>query len=248
MSLLNDKPPLSEALSHVRYDNRAMSEWSGVDADIGITDPPFGIEFDGQASNYNRSSTPVADSYIDWPKEEYASKIRTLLSVFDDNIAEGGQILVFSGMNNADIIHQEIRDSIWRFQGKLYWAYNFAPYCSRRPAHNVYEIFWATKSESWYYDNECSYKHCHIGESNLSLLDVPREYQRDGTKYQTQLPLMVVEILLEHFSEEEDVVFDPLAGSGSVGLSAIGMGRRAIMGDLNEEAKEVFNDRIENHF
>jgi DNA modification methylase len=54
-----------------------------------------------------------------------------------------------------------------------------------------------------------------------------------------------VGVLLEHFTEPGDTVFDPLAGSGSVGIGAAGLGREAVLGDLNENAKDVFESTVE---
>jgi len=59
----------------------------------------------------------------------------------------------------------------------MYWAYNFAPACKLRPAHNVYEIFWVTKGEKWYYYKRCSTIHCEKGEPNLTTLIFKRDYK-----------------------------------------------------------------------
>ena len=100
------------------------------------------------------------------------------------------------------------------------------------------------RSDEWYYSNECSFDHCQEGEANLSLLNVKRNYLKEIPKYPTRLPVEVVGVLLEHFSQEEDVVFDPLAGSGSVGIAASALSRDAVLGDLNENAKQVFESTV----
>lgn len=220
-----------------------MSWWSGVGADIAITDPPFGIEFDGKASNYNRDESLVVDGYVEWESEDYRESIEELFDVLSENTVSNGQAIVFSGMDNSHIIHEEsIAHDVWQLEGKLYWSYNFAPYCTRRPAHNVYEIYWLTKNDEYYYSNECGYDHCQDGEANLSVLDVKRNYLKAMPKYPTRLPPKVAGILLEHFTQPDDVVFDPLAGSGTIGIVAEEKDRDAILGDLNKEAKEVYEE------
>lgn len=229
----------------VTYRLRDMSEWSGVDADLAIADPPFGIGFDGKASNYNRDESNVVDGYVEWDVDEYRAKIDTLLDVLHRNVHDDGQSIVFSGKDNSHIVHQTISDhDTWELQGKLYWAYNFAPYCSRRPAHNVYEFYWVTKSDDWYYSNECSYDHCQEGEANLSVLDINRNYMKEMPKYPTRTPLKVIKVLLEHFSEPGDTMFNPLAGSGTSGIAAATLDREAVLGDLNENGKDVFEATV----
>jgi DNA modification methylase len=234
------------AAEQISYALRDMTDWEGVGADIAITDPPFGLQFDGKASNYNRDESRVVDGYVEWEADQYADRIDTLLDVLDRNTVEDGQAVVFSGKDNSHLVHQTVLDhDEWRLEGKLYWAYNFAPYCTRRPAHNVYELYWLVKSDDWYYHNECSYDHCQEGEANLSVLDVKRNYLREMPKYPTRLPPKVVKVLLEHFSEPGDTVFDPLAGAGVVGIAAAQLNREAVVGDLNAEAKDVFSDTVD---
>lgn len=223
-----------------------MGDWSGADADLVVTDPPFGIEYDGKAPVYNRDVDRVVDGYVEWSEGDYETRVSDLLDVVEANTHEEGQALVFSGWNNSAKVHRAIEEHpTMSLEGKLYWSYNFAPYCSRRPAHNVYEIFWVVKGSDWYYANECSYDHCQEGEANLSTIPVKRDYLKEMPKYPTRLPLEIVKVLVEHYSRPGDVVFDPLAGSGSVGIAADAIGREAVMGDLNEEARDVFETTVE---
>jgi DNA modification methylase len=227
------------------YKLQDMVEWADVDADIAISDPPFGLEFDGKAGNYNRDVSRVVDGYVEWETTEYSNKINQLLDVLARNTTSKGQAIVFSGKDNSHLLHQMVLDHHnWHLEGKLYWNYNFAPYCKKRPAHNVYELFWMVKDDDWFYSNECSFDHCQEGEANLSLMDIKRNYLKEMPKYPTRLPLEVVGVLLEHFTEPGDKVFDPLAGSGSVGIGAAGLDREAILGDLNKNAKQVFESTV----
>jgi DNA modification methylase len=229
-----------------RFQVTQMSEWSGVSADLAITDPPFGIDFDSEKSNYNRDSGEVVDGYVEWDSATYRERVETLVDILYDNTTDDGQSLVFSGWNNSSVIHDVFREhDRWTLEGKMYWDYNFAPYCTRRPAHNVYEIFWAVKNDDWYYTNECSYDHCQDGEANLSVISVDRNYLPEREKYPTRLPPKVVKVLVEHFSVQGDRLFDPLAGSGTVGVVGEQLGREYVLGDCNTEAKRMFCSDME---
>lgn len=223
-----------------------MNDWENVNANMIITDPPFGIEFTGKNGNYHRNVNNVVDGYVEWNVSEYGRKIQELLVVIAKNLKENGQSLIFSGWNNSNIIHDRImRFHDLKLQGKMYWTYNFAPSCVKRPAHNVYEIFWLTKGEYWTYNNRCSTYHCQKGEPNLTSLNFKRDYKVNMPKYPTRLPFKLLQCLLEHFSNEKDLIFDPMCGSGMVGVVAHMFNRNFVMGDLNPNGKIVYEHLLD---
>ncbi|HON07817.1 MAG TPA: hypothetical protein PLW02_06940, partial [Verrucomicrobiota bacterium] len=59
-----------------KYFIKEMADWNGANADLIITDPPFGIEFSGKNGNYNRNVDNVVDGYVEWPVLEYGEKIK----------------------------------------------------------------------------------------------------------------------------------------------------------------------------
>ena len=229
-----------------RYYIKDMVSWNGIGADLIITDPPFGIKFSGRNGNYHRNVNNVVDGYVEWSVKEYGEKITQLLDSIHRNLKENGQALIFSGWNNSNIIHDRIMhfDGL-TLRGKLYWTYNFAPACKKRPAHNVYEIYWITRGDNWYYSNRCSTHHCKKGEPNLTTLNFKRDYKVNMPKYPTRLPFKLLQCLLEHFSMEGDLILDPLAGSGMVGVVAHMFKREFILGDLNENGRIVFEHLLE---
>jgi len=232
-----------------KYKTKSMTNWKDLNSDLIITDPPFGIDFDGKNGNYNRDVGNVVKGYVEWKKNDYKNKIKNLLSVIYDNLNDQGQSLIFSGWNNSNIIHNSILNfKDMNLEGKLYWSYNFAPYCKKRPAHNIYEIYWLVKGDSWTYNNECNTKHCQKGEGNLSTLIFKRDYKKNMPKYPTRLPYNLLKCLLEHFTNKNDLVFDPLAGSGMLGIVANDLGRDFMLGDLNKKGKEVYKELIKHYY
>ncbi|MCD6423760.1 MAG: hypothetical protein J7L42_06565 [Elusimicrobia bacterium] len=83
-----------------KYIIKNMNDWSGVNADLIITDPPFGIEFSGKPTNYHRNVNNVVDGYVEWSVSEYGKKIQELLECIKRNLRKNGQALIFSGWNN----------------------------------------------------------------------------------------------------------------------------------------------------
>lgn len=229
-----------------KYEIKDMGDWKNVKSDLIIIDPPFGIGFSGRNGNYHRNVKNVVSGYVEWGVSEYGGKIQQLLECIYNNLKKRGQALVFSGWNNSNIIH----DKIMKFKGltlrgKMYWTYNFAPACKLKPAHNVYEIFWITKGDKWHYHKRCSTPHCQTGEPNLTTLKFIRDYKMNMPKYPTRLPFKLLQCLLEHFSNKRDLVFDPLGGSGMVGVVAHKLNRDFLIGDLNKNGKIVFKHLLD---
>ncbi len=246
--LFNPKDVKEQVITQLleKFFVKDMNEWSNISADLIITDPPFGIEFSGKNSNYHRNVKNVVDGYVEWNVSEYGEKIGQLLDVVRRCLRENGQALIFSGWNNSNIIHNEIlKFKGLTLRGKMYWVYNFAPVCRKKTSHNVYEIYWVTKGAKWTFHNRCSTHHCRQGEPNLSTLYFKRDYKVNMPKYPTRLPFRLLQCLLEHFSNEQDLIFDPLCGSGMVGVVSYMLNRDFILGDLNQNGKVVFKHLLE---
>jgi len=240
----NNKMVIKELLE--KYKIKDMQAWENTNADLIITDPPFGIQFSGKNTNYHRNVKNVVDGYVEWKVSEYGWKIQQLLDCIKKNLKERGQALIFSGWNNSNIIH----DRIMRFngltlRGKMYWTYNFAPVCRRKLSHNVYEVYWVTRGEQWAFYNRCNTHHCRGGEPNLTNLNFKRDYKVNMPKYPTRLPFKLLQCLIEHFSNKNDLIFDPLCGSGMVGVVSHILERDFIMGDLNQNGKLVFEHLLD---
>ncbi len=229
-----------------KYEIKDMNDWQNVKADLIITDPPFGIGFNGKQTNYHRNVNNVVDGYVEWTLSEYGERIQQLLLCIKRNLKKNGQALIFSGWQNSKTIHEKILQfKGLTLRGKLYWIYNFAPVCRKKPSHNVYEIYWVTKSDKWTFHNRCTTSHCQNKEPNLTSLIFKRDYKVNMPKYPTRLPFKLLQCLLEHFSNKGDLIFDPLCGSGMVGIVAYLLGRNFIMGDLNPNGKIVFQHLLD---
>jgi len=77
-----------------KYFIKDMNDWKDVNADLIITDPPFGIEFSGKNGNYHRNVKNVVDGYVEWKVAEYGEKIQQLLECIKNNLRDNGQALI----------------------------------------------------------------------------------------------------------------------------------------------------------
>ena len=72
------------------------------------------------------------------------------------------------------------------------------------------------------------------------VISVPRIHRG----YPAEKPPAVSEVLIKQSSASGDIVADPFMGSGSVGVAALGTGRRFRGTDLNPEAVRLSADRL----
>ena len=232
-------------------EQKSFDEWDfNQEIDLMIADIPFAIKFTGKPSNYNRKASLVVDGYVEWNHKELRQNLQSLFLSASKYLKSNGSLIVFSGWQTSNPILNTFYINQYRHslthQGKSYWNYNFAPYCTKRPATNCYEIFWFTKSKNWFYNNKCSLDHCQTGEANLSTITVKKEYLKGIPKYPTRFPSKLVKILIEHYSDKNSTILDPLCGSGIVGVvcKLFYPDRKIFLGDLNPHSQIVFNELL----
>lgn len=62
--------------------------------------------------------------------------------------------------------------------------------------------------------------------------------------YLTECPLEVSDLLISLFSDKNDTILDPFAGSGTTLKSALGLNRRSIGIEINENCRSVISDKL----
>lgn len=67
----------------------------------------------------------------------------------------------------------------------------------------------------------------------------------EGRKYPTAKPLKLLERLIEISTNENDLVLDPMCGSGTTGQAAHMLGRRCILNDINPDTISIVKSRFE---
>lgn len=80
------------------------------------------------------------------------------------------------------------------------------------------------------------------GQMVYNCIDWTRDLGMRET-HPTQKPLMILRRLIELFTDADDVVFDPCAGSGSTLIAAAGLGRKAYGFEIK---KNIYSEACEN--
>ena len=85
------------------------------------------------------------------------------------------------------------------------------------------------------------------GKRKLASLSVPDilEHPRVRGGYPSEKPPEVSEVLVRQSSAPGELVVDPFAGSGSVGVASLRLGRRFLGGDICDEAVRIARARLD---
>ena len=209
--------------------------------DLIATDPPYEIHFEKHAWD--------AENSLNWDM---------LTKEFHRMLKPDGNLVIFQGWSNVMKTHSEI--------GTLFELKNWIIYDrikGRGAKTNLVstreDILWYTKDEKKYtYNkipstilkktkgtigrkNDIQYRALSNVWTDISPI-VP--WSKERVKHPTQKPLMLMDRILQVFSNSGDVVLDPFSGSGTTAVSSIRQGRSYICFENNKEYFDIMEERI----
>ncbi|MBD3351299.1 MAG: site-specific DNA-methyltransferase [Candidatus Lokiarchaeota archaeon] len=208
-----------------------MKNMPDESVDLIIADPPFGIDFSGLESQYNRKSENVVDGYIeiDGSYDNFSKKwIQELFHIMKP---ESSAYLV-SGWTNLRSILNAIEDTDLVLINHLIWKYQFGVFTKNKYVSAHYHILFVVKDEKSYFFN----KYIYYPED---VWDIPREYHPGLKKNGTKLPEKLVNRMIQFSSKPGDLVFDPFMGNATTAICAKGLYRHFYGFELNEKMKDI---------
>ncbi|MGB9589589.1 MAG: DNA-methyltransferase [candidate division WOR-3 bacterium] len=204
--------------------------------DLVIADPPFGIDFRGKPSNYNRTAGRVVEGYRE-EGENYLEFSRAWISHLPGLLKETGSAFIFSGWNNLKEVLIAIDETGLITINHLIWKYQFGVYTRKRFVTSHYHILFTVK-------NPVKYKFHKIDRYPEDVIVIKREYWTGKAKTPTKLPLALVEKLILYATDPGDLVLDPFMGSGTTAIAALKTGRRFLGFEVVPEYVRFAEERI----
>lgn len=205
--------------------------------DLVIADPPFGINFDGKGTQYNRKSGYVVSGYKEISQKNYLEFSKAWINAIYPILKETGSAYIISGWTNLKDILIAIDDSGFITQNHIIWKYQFGVFTKRKFVTSHYHILFLIKNEKKYYFNKID----HYPED---VWEIKREYRPGEKKNSTKLPEKLVEKLIQYSSKSNDIVLDPFMGNGTTAISCINLNRRFIGFEINPQAKEIIDTNV----
>ncbi len=121
----------------------------------------------------------------------------------------------------------------WLLRSKITWAKK-APMpesVKNRPSNATEELFLFSKTPNYYYDNQAVREETSANLKNYWLLGPGSS----GTPHPAVFPKELARRCILLGSRPGDLILDPFSGSGTTGLVAAELNRRAVLIELNEE-------------
>jgi site-specific DNA-methyltransferase (adenine-specific) len=216
---------------------KGMQDLPADSIDLVVADPPFGIDFDGKSSMYNRDGTRVVDGY-----EEVISSYDQFTTDWIGEIPRilknTGSAYVFSGWNNLEDILRGAREVGLTTINHIVWKYQFGVFTKTRFVTSHYHLMLLVKDSKNYFFNK-------VENYPEDVWVINREYRPGQPKNSTKLPLSVVQRCIDFSSRPGDMVLDPFMGNGTTAAAARGSWRHYIGFEINEQLRPIIDQEIE---
>jgi site-specific DNA-methyltransferase (adenine-specific) len=215
---------------------KGMESLPKASIDLIVADPPFGIDFDGMSSVYNRDDSLVIPGYKE-AQGSYSEFTKAWIAQLPRIMKRDASVYIFSGWTNLDAILTGAKEAGLTTLNHLIWHYPFGVYTKRKFVTSHYHILLLVKNEKSYYFNK-------IENYPQDVWIVKRTYRTGREKNSTKLPLEVVSRCIDYSSRPGDVVLDPFMGNGTSAVAAKMAFRHFIGFEINEQLKSLLDDEI----
>lgn len=204
--------------------------------DLVVADPPFGIEFDGKGSQYNRDSALVSDGYRE-VDEDYDAFTRAWISRLPRVMKPTASAYIFSGWTNLVDVLVALRRARLPVINHLVWKYQFGVFTRKKFVSSHYHVLFVARDPDQYFFNK--YEHYP-----LDVWEIPRKYRRGQRKNGTKLPEAVVQRCLNFSSRPGDLVLDPFMGNGTTAVCAKKSFRHYHGFEVNPKMREILEANV----
>lgn len=242
-------PPFYMAMGEDCIQNRLPDEC----VDLGIYDPPFGIQENSFGKHYNRDESLTINGYVEAPADYYAFTKEWITEAIRI-LKPDGSMYIVSGWSYADVIGRVIRELDLFLINKIIWNYSFGVYTSRKYVSSHYEIFYVKKNKQAKptFNTYCRFAKDAVDKKGgkLNYQDredvwrINKEYQKGKTKNKNKLPEALVEKMILYSSNEGDIVCDFFMGNFTTQEVCKKRNRHCIGFELNTRAllEKVIHD------
>jgi adenine-specific DNA-methyltransferase len=222
-----------------------------------VTSPPYNV---GKEYEQRKS----LDEYLVGQEAVVKELTRTLM--------DGGSLCWQSGVcvEAGEVLPLDalmlpiLRAAGLKIRNRIVWTFGHGLHASKRYSGRHETILWATKGDGYLfnldavrvpqlYPNKRHYKGPKkgqlsgnpLGKNPGDVWDIPnvKAHHPEKTAHPCQFPEELVERLVASLSNPGDLVLDPYAGSGTVGIVAQRNNRRAMLIELNAGYAEIARER-----
>lgn len=206
-------------------------------AQLVLTDPPFGVGFNGRDSSYSRLTEKVVEGYVEVPFEEYEEFSERWLTQAYRILKQNGTCYTFCPHQHVHRVITAAERVGFEYLNQLLYIRPFPLWMPKGWVVAHYNIIMLVKDSR-------NYKWNNIESYPQNLFYASRNFDTDNGKAPTKLCKKVVYRLMRASSDKGDLVVEPFAGSGVVPYCAYNLDRKCIGFELNTNMRDI----IESNF
>lgn len=230
----------------------ALKHMKPESVDLIFADPPYFLSNGGITCQAGKM---VSVDKGDWDKvnslEEKHKFNRKWIKACKRVLKPNGSIWISGTLHNIYSIGMALEQEGFKIINNITWQKTNPPpnLACRCFTHSTETVLWAQKADkkSKHLFNYGLMKELNGGKQMKDVwsgpLTSPKE-KKEG-KHPTQKPLYLLERIIMAASNEGDVVLDPFCGSSTTGVAAIGLHRKYIGIDNNQEYIELSLRRLQ---
>lgn len=239
----NPLMPIPDAVTIVHADHtRDVRDFS---IDAIITDPPYGISHYGGATKVgNRIVSSNFDGDDGWDSAdpaEFQDRLYDWAEEWERILKPGGSVVAFTDRALISHLWDVLKRVNLRPKQIIVWV-KVNPHPAGLARQNLISatefMVWAVKPGAEYTFNEVD------GWDRRNVIVTPIIGGHENADHPTQKPLAVMSKLIALTTNPGDLVLDPFAGSGSTGVAAYQIGRRAHLIEQKAEYVALAHERL----
>ncbi len=204
-----------------------------------IADPPFGISFNKSSHEYGAEEY---DLYEDnFTPKTYFDFSKRWIQICYDALTATGSLYIISGWTNLEYILNAITKTEFHILNHIIWHFSWGVYTKRRFATSHYHILLLVKNKNEY----------QFYKQNDGDVFFWPEYNRGNDPHRIkghpcQLPIVLLEKMIQTSSSPGDLVGDVFSGSGGTILAARLNHRDVIAFEIRKEYEPIIRRKA--HF
>lgn len=227
--------------------------------DLVITSPPYNI-----GKEYENARSLAA--YLEW-MGAILRECHRILSVNGAMCWQLGNYVSAGEVIPLDVYFITMLRALgMKVRNRVVWTFGHGLHCSHRLSGRYETVIWATKSDSYRFDLDAirvpqkypGKRHFKgpkkgqlsgnpLGKNPSDVWDIPnvKHNHPEKTAHPCQFPEALVERFVRALTAPGDLVIDPFAGAGTVGVVCNRNGRRSILIEKESAYAQIARQRLE---
>lgn len=240
-----------------------MQKIKTASIDHCIADPPYGMsDYDGKKEigwlksnstwKEEKKFTKMDEKWDQFSNMDYDKFTREWMSEVFRIVKPNGNIIIFGTFHNIYTVGHIIKTFKKKMIGSITWyKRNAFPNITRRMLCESTEyLIWSVNNNvknarNWTFNYDVL-KSMNNGKQMRNVWDIPMttKSEKQFGKHPNQKPIEVCKRLVLGMTNEDDIILDPFAGSGTIPLVAKMYGRKYVAIEKDETYAQIAKDRL----